>query len=354
MKLILSVLVLLVLCACLPLPYPNERILIKGSFFGVKVKENKIVDGEGKEVMLIGVNRSGSEYMCAQGRGIFEGPTDKNAILAMKSWGVNIVRITLNETCWLGINGVNKDFSGKSYRGQIRSFVNRLLENKIVPILTLHLAAPGKQIALGQTPMPNADHSADFWKSVAGVFKNENVLFDLYNETYPDKMKDTHNAWRCWKYGGYCSGFDYKAIGMQDLINVVRKTGAKNIILIGGVGFANSLSKFNEYKVIDPIGNLAISFHMYDFNRCDDIDCIEKEVVPVNETLPIIITEIGEGDCNDRFIKNLLVYFDSKKWGHLGWAWDVWNNCYGMISDYNGTPRGSYGKRFKEHFGGHK
>jgi hypothetical protein len=86
MKIILSALILLVLCACLPIPKTNERVFVEESIFGLKVKGNKIVDWNGKEAMLLGVNRSGSEYMCSQGRGIFDGAVDKSAILAIKSW----------------------------------------------------------------------------------------------------------------------------------------------------------------------------------------------------------------------------------------------------------------------------
>lgn len=35
--------------------------------------------------------------------------------------------------------------------------------------------------------MPNVDHTIDFWQSVANEFKSDlGVLFDLYNEPYPD------------------------------------------------------------------------------------------------------------------------------------------------------------------------
>ena len=49
----------------------------------------------------------GTEYACVQGWGMFDGPTDDEAIDVMKEWHINVVRIPLNEACWLGINGVN-------------------------------------------------------------------------------------------------------------------------------------------------------------------------------------------------------------------------------------------------------
>src|SRR2546422_3166294 len=51
---------------------------------------------------LRGVNRSGTEYACAQGWGMFDGPSDSASVQAIASWKANVVRVPLNETCWLG------------------------------------------------------------------------------------------------------------------------------------------------------------------------------------------------------------------------------------------------------------
>src|SRR5262252_7861019 len=67
----------------------------------IKVQGNQFVDGNGRTVRLLGVNRSSFEYACAQGWGIWTGPTDSAAIAAMKTWHVNTVRLPLNEACWL-------------------------------------------------------------------------------------------------------------------------------------------------------------------------------------------------------------------------------------------------------------
>src|SRR6516164_3678880 len=65
------------------------------------VSGNKLVNASGTQVVLHGVNRSGTEYACVQGNGIFDGPNDQTSITAMKSWGpVNAVRVPLNEACW--------------------------------------------------------------------------------------------------------------------------------------------------------------------------------------------------------------------------------------------------------------
>lgn len=318
----------------------NEQFLV--------VKNNQIINHLGNPVILRGVNRSGSEYACVKGTGIFDGPVDDASIRAMRTWNINIVRIPMNETCWLGINGVLPQYSGKTYQKAIENFVSRLTDKGIAVILELHWAVSGSEWALRQTPMPNADHTPEFWKQVALTFKiNRMVMFDLYNEPYPDNMKNTEEAWRCWRDGGICKGISYKTVGMKHLVNVVRKTGAQNIILLGGVSFANILSKWLEYKPND--NNLVASFHLYNFNSCIDERCFNATILPITKKAPVLITEIGEDDCNGIFIKPLMRLFDRHKLGYLGWSWNVWQNCYKLIDDYSGNTTGLYGLTFKQH-----
>jgi hypothetical protein len=67
----------------------------------------ELVNASGSQVILHGVDRSGTEYLCVQGTGIFAGPSDQASISARKSWSVDAVRIPLNEACWNGESYVN-------------------------------------------------------------------------------------------------------------------------------------------------------------------------------------------------------------------------------------------------------
>src|SRR5262249_4332524 len=78
---------------------------------------NELVDASGNQVVLHGMNRSGTEYACVQGNGIFDGPSDQASITAMLSWThVNAVRVPLNEACWNGESYVNPADAGASYQ----------------------------------------------------------------------------------------------------------------------------------------------------------------------------------------------------------------------------------------------
>ena len=110
---------------------------------GLRVAGNTLVDGAGHAVHLQGVNRSGTEYACVQGWGLFDGPNDAASVKAMTTWHVNIVRVLLNEDCWLGINGIKPQYAAANYRQAIADYVQLLHSYGMYVELSLYWAAPG-------------------------------------------------------------------------------------------------------------------------------------------------------------------------------------------------------------------
>src|SRR5215472_11004555 len=102
------------------------------------VSGNKLLDANGNTVILRGINRSGMEFSCVEGKGIFDGEVDQAAITAMKSWKVNAVRVPLNEACWNGESYVNAASAGANYINAIKNFVSLLNSNGLDVILDLH------------------------------------------------------------------------------------------------------------------------------------------------------------------------------------------------------------------------
>jgi endoglucanase len=295
------------------------------------------------------------------GNGIFAGPSDQASITAMRSWNINAVRVPLNEACWNGESYVKPVYAGANYRHAIEAYVSLLNSNGIVVILDLHWTDglyAGKQgaclwaKAFCQKPMPDAAESVPFWSSVASTFKdNDAVIFDLFNEPYPDAALPTQAAaWECWLKGSLaCSpGISYAVAGMQTLVNTVRATGANNVIMLGGLAHSNNLTQWLKYEPTDPNHNLVASWHSYKSN-CDTQGCWANQMGSVTASVPVIAGEIGEPDCADDYIDPLMAYLDSESISYLAWAWNANFACSNsLITSYAGLPT-AYGKGYKSH-----
>jgi endoglucanase len=307
---------------------------------GLHVVDNQLVDRDGEHVRLLGVNRSGAEYACIGGHGFFAGPTDRRAVAAMAAWGINAVRVPLNEHCWLGINDAPTGYSRARYRRAVRSYVARLHRAGLYVVLDLHWNAPG-DLPAKQRQMADLDHAPDFWSSVARAFKGDHALvFDLYNEPHDI-------GWGCWRDG--CTLPEgWRTAGMQTLIDAVRETGAQQPIVATGLGWGTDLSSWLEYRPDDPADQLAAGVHFYDFASCASVDCWRRTVDPVAHDVPVVVTEIGERECSGAFLDRFMSWADSAEVSYLAWSWNP-SGCAApaLIESWDGRPTPP-GERLRE------
>jgi len=333
-----------------------------GAAPALHVSGNRLLTASGATYRLLGVNRSGGEFACIQGNGMWDGPMDQASINAMRTWKVRTVRVPLNEECWLGTSSVPAaGASGATYQQNVRNYVNLLIASGITPIVEMHWnygqyggagAGCSEVIARCQKPMPDAQYAPQFWTSVANTFKgNDAVVLDLFNEPYPDIPAGNVTAgWACYRDGGTCPGIGYQVAGFQSLVNAVRATGATNVIMVGGLTWSNNIAQWLTYKPSDPLNNLMAFAHVYNFNACISTSCWNSEWAPVAASVPLTISEIGENTCAHSFIDQVMSWADSHGVGYLGWTWNTWPCTSGpaLITDYNGTPT-AFGQGFRDH-----
>jgi endoglucanase len=327
------------------------------------VSGNELVNAHGNRVVLHGVNRAGGEFACVKGFGIWDGPMGQASVSAIKSWHVNAVRVPLNEACWNGRSYVKRAYRGARYRQAVEAYVRLLNHNGLVAILDLSFsqgAYTGRSSscatwhAVCQKPMPDAAQSVPFWTSVARAFKgNDAVVFDLFNEAWPDRAGGTPGQdWSCWLRGGStCVGIHYRVAGMQSLVNAVRSTGANNVIALTGLRWANNMTGWLANEPADPDHNLVASWHSYNFNSCRTAACWDSQIAPVIAQVPVVVGEMGENDCADSYIGPLMSWLDARSTSYLAWAWNADFGCArgpGLITSYRGAPT-SYGAGYRSH-----
>jgi hypothetical protein len=333
------------------------------------VSGNKLVDAGGHTVVLRGANRSGAEFGCVAHSGfpasqIFDGPVNAPSVEWIASWNANAVRVPLNEDCWLGLSNIPSQFGGATYQTEIKNFVNLLHRYGIVAILDLHWTDGvytgnstqcADAAAACQKPMVDSANGVPFWTSVANAFKGDSAtVFDLFNEPFPERAVGSESqGWLCWRDGGAaCSpGIGFPVAGMQTLVNTVRATGATNVILLGGLAFSNDETQWLQFKPTDPTGNLAASWHSYNFNVCVTPACWNSQIAPVAAQVPLVAGEIGQNDCAHTYIDPLMAFLDGAGAGYLGWTWNSDFDCArgpGLITAYDGTPT-AFGIGLRDH-----
>jgi hypothetical protein len=362
-------------------------------FFTITICGNSFVNQAGQTVVLRGANTEGTQYDCAQsGAGYFDDPTISGTnfsteIDAMKAWGINVVRVNLNEECWLGINGVPSSTSARdlngytAYANEVGAYVNALNAAGIYAEVDLHLNAPGFELITDkgsnddQNPMPESNSDA-FWRSVGGYFVgNHAVIFGVFNEPFPvnyNSNGDTAAGWACDVNGcaiphdctsstGNCSGLSYAGLGMSQLIDDIRSVDTTTPLLVGGPDFAGDmddwLSTFYPGGVsIDPSNQLAASLHAYFpsgnspcsvttnvATACPSPDA--SAIMQVAAVTPVVIDELGDFNCSTKYLKPFLASVDQANAndnvdiGYAGWSWTTSSCDPNLISSWtSGKP----------------
>ncbi|HSO98386.1 MAG TPA: cellulase family glycosylhydrolase [Solirubrobacteraceae bacterium] len=356
----LAVLLWLVLTPLVQARFVHSPNLGPGS---IRVAGNQLVNGNGTPIQLRGVNRSGTEYACFQGSGIFDGPSDAASVRAIASWRVNVVRIPLNEDCWLGINGIKRPYSGPNYRRAIISYVGLLHRYGMYAELSLMWGAPRNLRAGYQPPAPDESHSPAMWASMAATFRNDDaVILAPWGETTL--------GWACFmrtgcraKYGA--QQVTYRTASMQQAVDRMRAAGYPGVIAIPCINYANACGKQPDGSLYrgsswllshpkDPARQLIAEAHVYGKNVCDTTACFDSSLAPITQVVPLIFAETGEtydaSSCGSRHITAFLNWADHHGVGYEAWAWDASPNCHALITNYNGTPRSGYGRAVRAHF----
>jgi aryl-phospho-beta-D-glucosidase BglC (GH1 family) len=259
----------------------------------LKVTGTKILNSKNEPVLLRGVNAASLEWT---NNG--EGRILKSVNVAIRDWRANIIRLPLSQDRWFGKTSEQND-RGVNYRALVDNVVNVCASQGCYLILDLHWSNCGEWgTNIGQHSMPDTNSTA-FWKDAAARYKNHPaVLFGLYNEP-----RDI--TWDVWLAGGVITERPagrragtqpktYLAVGMQQLLDAVRSTGAKNVALVGGLDWAYDFSGILEGSDLkDPKGNGVIyDNHTYPFKGDTAATWVAK-MEKAAAKLPIFIGEFG-------------------------------------------------------------
>ncbi len=319
------------------------------------VAGNQVLRADGKPFWLQGVNVVSLEWSVA-GEQVM-----KATKVAIEEWKANIIRLPVKEEYWNG--GGAKD-GGAGYRKLVDDVVTIAANRGAYLLLDLH-----------RFKAPTQAH-ADFWKDAAEHFKNHPaVLFDLFNEPHG-------TTWDVWRDGGFVgekakpgdeanfttaeekakAKHGFQSVGMQALLDAVRGTGAKNVVLVGGLDYAYDLSGIaNGYVLNDRGGNgIILSTHIYPWKKG-----WQEKVLVVADKYPILVGEVGAGAQKMTWLP-AEVQEDAATWVpemlgfiqkyHLHWTAFAFHPKAGpaMLEDWSYKPNAAWGVFAKRALAGEK
>jgi endoglucanase len=173
--------------------------------------------------------------------------------------------------------------------------------------------------------------AADFWHEIATRFRDDDILFELWNEpaqSAEEDLVEDGSRWRAlrphWQY----------------LTDLIRATGSRNVILAAGSQWAYDLSGIAAGPL--PDANTAYVWHVYPGT---DYTERTKLVAAIAARHPLIVTEWGfepgspehwAGGVAD-FGQPFTALLDRFQLSYIGWCW---NPDYGpsLRRDEKGAP----------------
>lgn len=235
------------------------------------VKDGTIVNEEENTVVLQGL-------MVPEVRRLDrDGKFKKKYFEEVFACGGNVIRIPVHPDEW-----EQDEFYLWRYLDPV---VEWAVENNKYIILDLHFIGNienGKGDEMPDLQTEPMQFSLDFWKLVAGYFKDvPNVIFEIYNEP---AMIDT-NTWR----ESACV-----------LVDTIRNTGAEQLIIVGGTDYSYNVSYWAENPMQES--NIVYAAHIFP-NRKQGLQILDE----ASDSIPVIVTEWGYIANGEPFKQSYLV-----------------------------------------------
>jgi endoglucanase len=252
---------------------------------------------------------------------------DAQELAAAKRFGADLIRFQVSQG---GSDPQSRIFSD-DYLKEVTSAVKMARDLGFSVIVSLQAESPS---GLDESGMPNIKaHRA--WQRLTPEFAaDRGVMLELFNEPSPNGPDTVlpHN-WDSWK------------AAMQPLVDEVRKLGAKNVLLVDGLYWAQMLD--GAPQLDDPMSQIMYAVHPYYSQRLRNERDWDNMFGDFARRHPVLVTEWNavsfRGNCNSNtpsFAADMLTYLNQRKIGLVAWAFDfpgsVIKNSDGTLTSFDG------------------
>lgn len=269
------------------------------------VEGNQLVTGAGATVRLRGLMPADPAKLDADSR------FKQSFYSDVRTTGANVVRISVHPEKWVR----DRDYLWR-HLDPIVGWAGELGMYVIVDWHYIGNMETGAGDEMPDIPNPPRELTLQFWQLVAGYFRDApHVVFEIWNEP-----------------AGGISGQAWER-NASEVVQAIRREGAQQLIIVGGVEYARDLSWVAKNPIEDS--NVAYASHIYPAHSSSNWD---YWFGTVSATYPVLITEWGFMDENRTaerpylsgtaagYAEPFLNYLDSRGIGWVAcWYDDEWD-----------------------------
>jgi hypothetical protein len=256
---------------------------------------------------------------------------DDTAMNHAAAWGANTIRFQVSQP---GLDPQNSLYS-LAYVQRVEQAVALARSHGFAVVLSIQDQGLG-----GGTrhPQPSPATIRD-WATLTPRFNNDpHVMYELFNEP---QNQDTADGWNVWRNGGPAvDNQGDPAVGHQAVLDAIRASGARNVVLAEGARYAQTLKGMPLLH--DPLGQLAYAIHPYQSGVSRFPSSWEGNFGYLTDEFPVVSTEWNihswSSFCQPEWPTTgpqLLDYLQAHNIGMQGWAFDYLPS---LVLDWNHTP----------------
>jgi UDP-glucose 4-epimerase len=293
----------------------SSAAMVSGQNKGFRVQGNKVLEANGNQFIMRGVNYPHNWYANQL----------NTAIPAIAATGSNVVRVVLsNGRRWT-----------RNTSEDIQSIINQCKQNKLIVILEVH-DCTGYPEQSGSVQLSTA---VDYWIEMKSVLvgQEDYVIINIANEPFGNNV-----AAATWLNEHKTAISRLRTNGFEHALMVDAANWGQDWEFIMRNGRSTEL--FNS----DPLKKIIFSIHMYDvFNTGTKVnDYLNYFANTLN--LPLVVGEFAadHGSGKPVAAQDVLTRCQQYGFGYLGWSWK--GNSSGLESldiavDWNGTTLTTWG-----------
>ncbi|MCI9353747.1 MAG: cellulase family glycosylhydrolase [Firmicutes bacterium] len=227
----------------------------------LSVKGNQLVNEKGETVQLKGISTHGIAW--------FPEYINEQCFKELKQqWGIDVIRIAM----YTAENGGYCTDGNKEYlKNLVKNGIEYATKYNMYVIIDWHILSDGN-------PNTYKEEAKEFFDEMSKTYgKQNNIIYEICNEP---------NGTTSWE--------DIKQYA-QEIISVIRKNDANNIVLVGTPNW----SQFIEQAAENPItneNNIMYTLHFYAATHKQDLrDNMQKAI---EKGLPVFVSEFGICDAS--------------------------------------------------------